>query len=105
MASFRETRDALLLAHDQELINDEEFVLLYNINTSKNYDYPYWNYKIFDLDDWSDDECRSDFGFYKNDVYRLYEVLQIPETITTYNRSKFDGLEAFCIFLKRFAYP
>ena len=27
------TRETLLLAYDQELINDEEFVLLYNLNT------------------------------------------------------------------------
>ena len=26
MATFRETREALLHAHDQQLINDEEFV-------------------------------------------------------------------------------
>ena len=27
MSSFCETRDALLIAHDQELINDEEFAV------------------------------------------------------------------------------
>lgn len=105
MASFRDTRDALLIAYDQQLMNDEEFILLYNINTSKNFDYPYWNYELFKLDNWSDDECRSDLRFYKADVYRLFEVLRIPETLTTYNRSRFDGMEAFCIFLKRFSYP
>ena len=98
MASFRETREALLLAYDEDLINDEEFVLLYNLNTSKNLDYPFWNYSRFDLDDWNDNECRSDLRF-----YRL--VLKTPEVLTTYNRSKFDGMEAFCIFLKRFSYP
>ena len=84
------TRETLLLAYDQELINDEEFVLLYNLNTrggsrtaatfwkqcwktltiitksstldvaavldpplntSKHFDYPYWNYNRFDLND------------------------------------------------------
>ena len=98
MASFRETREALLLAYDEDLINDEEFVLLYNLNTSKNLDYPFWNYSRFDLDDWNDNECRSDLRF-----YRL--VLKTPEVLITYNRSKFDGMEAFCIFLKRFSYP
>jgi len=29
----------------------------------------------------------------------------IPQTITCYNRTKVDGLEALCIFLKRYAYP
>ena len=41
MVSFLETREALLLTFDQQLINDEEFVLLYNLNTSKNLDYPH----------------------------------------------------------------
>ena len=35
---------------EQFLISDEEFVLLYNLNTSKNFDYTYWNYSRFDLD-------------------------------------------------------
>ena len=35
MASFRETREALLLVYDEDLINDEEFVLLHNLNMSK----------------------------------------------------------------------
>lgn len=72
MASFRDTREALLLAYDQGLINDEEFVLLYDINTSKNLDYPYWNYDRFDLDSWSDDECRSDLRLYKADSTFLH---------------------------------
>ena len=105
MASFRKRREALRLAYDEDLINDEEFVLLYNLNMSKNFDYPYWNYNGFDLDDWNDEECRSDLRSYKADVYRLFEVLNIPEVLITYNRSKFDGMEAFCIFLKRFSYP
>ena len=64
-----------------------------------------WNYNRFYLDDWSDEECRSDLRFYKADVYRLFQVLNIPEVLITYNRSKFDDMEAFCIFLKRFFYP
>jgi len=77
MASFRDTREALLLAYDQGLINDEEFVLLYDINTSKNLDYPYWNYDRFDLDSWSDDECRSDLRLYKADFETLFLSMQI----------------------------
>ena len=29
----------------------------------------------------------------------------LPDKIACYNRQKFDRIEAFCIFLKRFAYP
>ena len=38
MASLREIREASLVTYDQQRINDEEFVLLYNLNTSKNLD-------------------------------------------------------------------
>ena len=105
MASFRETREALLLTYDQQLTNDKEFVLLYNLNTSRNPDYPHWNYDRFDLDNWADDECKTDLRFYKSDVYRLASVLNIPEQIKAPNRSNFDGIEALFVFLKRFSYP
>ena len=86
MASFCETRETLLLAYNEDLITDEEFVLLYNLNTSKNFDYPQWNYNRFDLDEWSDEECRSDLRSFKADVYRPFEVLNISEVLITYSR-------------------
>ena len=51
MATFRETRDALLLAHSADIFPDEEFVLLFYLHTSKNLGYPYWQYNEFDLED------------------------------------------------------
>ena len=41
MASFCGAREGFLLSFDQDLISDEEFVLLYNLNTSKKFDYCY----------------------------------------------------------------
>ena len=108
MATFRETRDAfLLLAHYDyaNIIDDEEFVLLKDINTSKNLDFSYWNYDPFNLDVYTEDECWTEFRFFKADIYRLAETLQIPEKIVCKNRSVFNGFEAFCALLKRFAYP
>ena len=35
----------------------------------------------------------------------MQKVLNIPEETLTYNRLKVDGIEALCLFLKRFAYP
>lgn len=105
MATFRQARNALLLAHDAELIDAEEFILLYDLNRSKNLDFPYQNYDPFNLDDLSDDECWTEFRFFKADIHRLAEALQVPERITCYNRSVFNGFEAFCALLKRFAYP
>ena len=81
MAVFRDTRNALLLAHSAD-IPDEEFVLLYDLHTSKNLDYLYWSYNEFDLENWTDAECWSELRFLKGDLYRLFEVFDIPEEIT-----------------------
>ena len=105
MPSLREIRDILLFAHSDNLINDEEFWLLYDINKSSNVELPYWTYGRFDLDVLTDDECKSEFIFYKNDVYLLTEVLQVPDEIRCYNRVVVDRIKALCIFLKRFAHP
>ena len=105
MNTFREAREALLLAHGENIITDEDYFLLNDLNTSKNLDFPYWQHDSFELDVLTDAECKSEFRFYRNDIYRLAEVLNIPEEIVCYNRSKFNGIEAFCMFLKRFAYP
>ena len=33
------------------------------------------------------------------------EILNITEVLITYNRSKFDDMKPFCLFLKSFSYP
>ena len=101
MAAFRETRNALLLAHSADIIPDKKFVLLYEPHTSKNLDYTYWSYNEFDLGNWTDTERRSELRFLKGDVYRLFEVSDIPEESNCYYRSNFNELERFSVFLKR----
>lgn len=51
------------------LINDEEFLLLCDLNTSKKLDLEYWLYPKFDLEAISDDNVISKFTFQKSDVY------------------------------------
>ena len=68
-------------------------------------DFPYWEHDFFKQDCLTGTECKSEFRFYRNEIYRLAEVLDIPEKIICYDRSKVDGIEAFCIFSKRIAYP
>ena len=48
--------------------------------------------------------CKAEFRFYKNDFYNL-GALHLPDQFTCYNGLKTDGLEEFCMLLKRFAYP
>ena len=52
-----------------------------------------------------DDECVSGFRFKKNDVYALFDALGIPDELICKDGFKVDGIEAFCVFLKRYAYP
>ena len=59
-----------------------------------------WRCDQFDLDLLTADECKSEFRFYKKDVYLLTEVLQVPDQIRCYNRVVVDGIEALCIFLR-----
>ena len=84
MASLRETREALLLAHHTGIIDDVEFLLLFDLNKSKNPDYPYRTYGAFDLDSLNDDECKSEFPYFKNDVYLLAETLGISDAYQTH---------------------
>ena len=105
MASLRHVRECLLMSNALNLINDEEFVLLYDLNSTKNPDFPYWKYEKFDLDLMTDDECKAEFRFLKNDIYFLQQALPIPNRIVCYNRVVVQGAEATCILLKRYAYP
>ena len=69
MPGLRAVRDALLVYHDQNIIDDDELVLLYDLNSSKNPDFPYWRYDYFDLDKLNDAECKAEFRFLKEHIY------------------------------------
>ena len=85
MPNLRGVRDCLLLGFEENILTYEEFILLYDMNTSKNPDFPYWQNESFDLDDQCDDECKAEFRFMNNDIYQLKDVLQVPDEIVCYN--------------------
>ena len=60
----------LLLAHYEGLINDEEVMLLYDVNSSKNL-ISSWKYDRFSLDNMENDDCISEFRFEKEDLFLL----------------------------------
>ena len=68
-----------MFAYQDGSIDDTEFALLYDLNSSENLEFPYWKYGRFDLDSMTDDECKAEFRFSKNDIYVLGEVLYIPD--------------------------
>ena len=93
-------RKHLLVSHYEGIIDDEEFLQLYDLNTS-NLDLLYDLYERFDFDGLDDDdEGLSEFHFRKHDLPLLAEVLQIPDKITLYQRSVCSGLEALCLVLR-----
>ena len=61
MPTFREAREVLLYAISENMVSDEEFALLYNINTSKNRDFEYRICNAFNLHEISDDDCVTAF--------------------------------------------
>ena len=63
--SFKRARDALVLFHDNGVIDDEKFCLLYDANRSKNPEFPHEEYGKFDLEDMDDAECKAEFRFHK----------------------------------------
>ena len=49
MPNLKTVEDMILLAHADHLIDDDECLLLYDLNRSKNLDLPYHSYEKFDL--------------------------------------------------------
>ena len=97
-------RNALLLAYDENIIDDEEFALLYDYNQSKPL-YPYWKFDAFNFDSWNEVECETELRFKKNDLASLMDCLQIPEELVCRQGTVCSGFEGLLILLKRLAYP
>ena len=102
MSNFRETREMLLHAHFNYVIDDEGLVFLFYLNSSKILDIKYWKYHTFDLNSYGDDVV-SQFRFIKRGTPRLRDVLDLPNEITChfYNELVVDSPEALCIVLSR----
>lgn len=81
MSTFREAREALLNAYASNSISDEEFCLLYDINTSKNPDFQYWQYEPFNFDDVTDADALAEFRFHKADIVRLSDAMAMPNEL------------------------
>ena len=107
MPNFPETRETLLHAHSDNVIDVEEFVLLFDLNTSKNPDIEYWKYHTFDLNFYDDDNVVAQLPFMKKDIPRLGDALDLPNELNChlYNDLVVDSAEALCIVLSRLAYP
>lgn len=59
--SFQKVRDELIYCFADGILDDEEFVLLYDAYKLTNSIYPFWEYDEFSLDPLSSDECLAVF--------------------------------------------
>ena len=105
MTSFRKTRDELLLSFCEGIVNEDEFLLLYDVNKSKNPEYPYWNHERFRLQDKDEVECKTEFRFEKYDIPLLADILDLPEVTKCKQGTICDNIEGLCIVLKRLCFP
>ena len=105
MTLFRKTGDKLLLSFCDGIINEDEFLVLYDVNKSKNPEYPYLNYERFRFQDKYEAECKMEFRFEKYDIALLGDVLDLPDVIKCKQGTICDNIEGLCIVLRRLAYP
>ena len=105
MATFRKVRELLLTSFDDGDISEDEFLLLYDVNRSKNPDFPYQNYEHFDLERLDESECLAEFRFRKSDIPVLKEAMGLPDSYTCEQGTVCDGIESLCLLLRRLAYP
>ena len=61
MTTFRDLRIALLDSYMAGEIDDDEFLVLWQVYQSKNPDFPYEDYGKFSLDEMDETECRAEF--------------------------------------------
>ena len=104
MINLSEARNILLHCHADNLIDDDEFILLYDITELANPEFPYWAYPPFDLENFSDGECNAEFRF-SNNIYRLVDALRIPNEVRCSDKQPIDVVMALCVLLKRNSYP
>ena len=97
MTSFKDARNLLLESYNDSIIDDDEFILLYEGNFSKNPEFPYEDYERFDLDATDDTECKAEFRFMKNEIPRLAEALDIPGTFFCHQGTTAPGIEGLCL--------
>ena len=70
MPKLKTVRDSLLIAHSENILDDEELLLLFNVNRSTNLDLRYWSYE---------NECKSELRFLPGNIKNLPNILQLPD--------------------------
>ena len=82
-SSVQNVRETLVYCLADKIIDEDEFLLLYDAYESENMCYSFWDYEDFSLEYPSSEECLAEFRVSKVDFPRLLEdesqdVLEVP---------------------------
>ena len=99
MASFKKAHEMLCLCPIVEIIDKEEFDLLYEAYRPSNLPFPHSAYEKFSLAIANKDpaECKGDFRVKKRDIPLLLDALRVPPVFQCRNGIICDGVEELCI--------
>ena len=69
--AFKNVRNMLLINHNDGFIDGEEFVVLYNLNASRNLDFPHDSYAPFHLEELDESKIVLQSFALENEIYEL----------------------------------
>ena len=78
MESFKEVQEMLPLCLEEEIIDDEEFILLYEAYMLQNPSFAHSSYGKFSIVNKNPVECKVDFRVEKGDIPILVEAVRVP---------------------------
>ena len=84
----------------ENVLDESDLLCVYDVLNRKNPCLPYWNYRHFDLNTISQDECKTEFRFGKTEILVLAEALQIPHCFTCVNGRQHQALKVCVCCLK-----
>ena len=76
MSSLKATREAQMFGDCEGWLDDIVFVVLTELNTSENLDFPYGCYNQFKLDDMDEAECIAEFRYQKGATNPCFDEVQ-----------------------------
>ena len=96
MASLKKVHEMLCLCLIEEIIDEDEFVLLYEAYRPSNLPFPQLAYEKFSLANKDPVECKADFRVEKRDIPLLLDALRGPPFLQCRNETICNGVEGLC---------
>ena len=97
MALFKEVHEMLCVCVIKEIIDEEEFVLLYEAYRPSNLPFPHSAYENFSFANKDPAECKADFRVEKRDIPLLLDALRVPPVFQCRNGTEFAMESKACV--------